>query len=456
MHSNNTGEVNSPDSHGPTEGGSVDTDGSAHTERLKDDDDNDEESRRCLIPSPPKVKAVPSRELQPGATQRHSDGQPTTRLTELTLTYVTILQKSEDFNRRAVKKDESKKRDRLKALMDEFQRIIPVLLGEFYGLLNAEAAERGVNEREWLDGFTKLSAAEASGFAMARRREGSRPQCHILQQGKRSLLTETAVDRCFVELSWRGGVDLNLIAVAVDDRNGLFGFATNGEGLRIKGRLMIVRPMSDYDGNCGSGIGGSRMTFQVSLSSCPINVSRIAFCVAPRGFSENLSDLKQCWLTVSELPIGLTAVKQLFTIFVPSLSFRGAVLVASLRRRPDRASLWQYVNDGSDILGHLKPPLVASLTAEFHRTMAGKCIDTFCAAEAAYCNASLRLMETEQRAAIEHEALVDEEKAAWHSLLQHDDDNRKKSSRKGLFRIAASLPSIAKLSQSTRDSVNHM
>lgn len=276
-------------------------------------------------------------------------------LTELTLTYVGILQRSEDFNRRAMMRDELSRRSRMQVLMDQFNCLVPLLLGLRNAVFQQETTIRNQLILECTETSARLEVLEKTGRQLARRREGSKPQCHILARGKGSMITESARERSYVEFCWRGGVDLGMIAVVLDDRGGVVGVATSGEGVRTKGRLLLLRPLLDYDGNCGNGSGGSRMTFQLNLSSCPVNVAKIVFCVCPRGASESLRNLRQSWVTISDWYDGQQ--RQLLTVSCPPLDVHGSLVVASLRRRHDTA--WQFFNELSSIAGHRRYQNVA-------------------------------------------------------------------------------------------------
>jgi hypothetical protein len=280
-------------------------------------------------------------------------------LSELTLTYVGILQRSEDFNRRAILRDESTRRAKMERIMNEFNILVPQLLGQRRSVIQQEAMLRNLNVEEYYDALGKLEAQERIGLQMAHRREGSKPQCHIVPQGKGLMISESGLERSFVELSWRGGVDLQFIAVVLDVRGLLVGVATSGEGVRTKGRLLLLRPLLDYDGNCGNGSGGSHMTFQANLSSCAVNIDKIVFCICPRGSSESLRNLKQAWVTISDMYE--SRQRQLFTVACPSVRVSGFLMVASLRRRGDA---WQFYNESRSVAGHRRHQTVATLVSQ--------------------------------------------------------------------------------------------
>lgn len=328
--------------------------------------------------SPPRQRS--SREPRPPTT-------PSTT-SELTLTYIGIVRRSEDFNRRAIMKDELRLRSSYVELLNAFQHMIPVLQGEMRSFFAQEHNARCAVQRESDDAFSKLAASGEQSFTSARRKEGSRPNCYGLPLFKGAFLSESACERAFVELSWRGGVDLTLAAVVVAHSGVVLGVATDGEGVRGKGRVLLVRPLNDYDGNCGNGVGGSRITFQLNLNCCPVTVSSIIFVVCPRGNSQTLSGLRQCWLTVSDLSRE-GEMRQLLTIFVSPLSFYGVVIAASLRQKSER--LWQYFHEGGTLLGHRRPAVVAQVFSERGVHHLG-----FIGPESEYVFASLMMKECEE------------------------------------------------------------
>lgn len=341
----------------------------------------------------PPVPSVPSpaRGAQTRPSNRAGElGSRDDSLPELTLTYLGILRHSEDFNRRAITKDEQKRRALYRRWMDAFQAMIPVLLGEVREQQLAESSERESIEQEHADVVEKLTVMAESSLALARRREGSRPACAILKPHRSSLISEAASERCFVELRWRGGVDLCFAVIVVDLNDALVGIASNGEGVRGKGRVLLLRPLNDYDGNCGSGVGGSRCTFQVNLHSCPSNVSRMVFVACPRGNSESLAALKQGWLTLSDTEAATGAARPMLTISVLPFAFHGAVVAGSLRRRND---CWQFCNDYGTLLGHRRPVVVAQLLL-MKTSGEWEHLDR----ELQFCRASIGLQECLERA----------------------------------------------------------
>lgn len=314
---------------------------------------------------------------------------PSNELSELTLTYVGILQRSEDFNRRAKMRDEASQRMKMEKIMNEFNVLVPLLLNQRRSILQHEATARSQTVFEYFESISKFESLEKVGLQMAKRREGSKPQCHILPHGKGLMISESALERSFIELSWRGGVDVSFIAVVLDVRGAVVGVATNGEGVRTKGRLLLLRPLMDYDGNCGNGAGGSRMTFQANLSSCSVNIDKIVFCISPRGVSESLRNMKQTWVTISDVLDGKQ--RQLLTVSCPPVELNGFLIVASLRRRGDTA--WQFFNDTRDVIGHRRHQVIAALVSE----LASQELNTFVSREEEHNRAGEECRECEAR-----------------------------------------------------------
>ncbi|CUG16299.1 Hypothetical protein, putative [Bodo saltans] len=368
--------------------------------------------RRDLLSLPterdflPRAPSRPRPQTQPKSRQRRhrsiSEGRlgstlpplrtpklsPSNELTELTMTYVGILQRSEDFNRRAMQRDETARRTKMEKVMSELNIFVPLLLTQRRTVIQQEALLRNQSVSEYFDSLGKLEAQERVGLQMARRREGSKPLCHVVPQGKGLMISESGLERSFVELSWRGGVDLQFIAVVLDVRGLVVGVATSGEGVRTKGRLLLLRPLLDYDGNCGNGSGGSHMTFQANLSSCAVNIDKIVFCICPRGGSESLVNLKQAWVTISDMYDGRQ--RQLFTVACPSFTMNGFLMATSLRRRGDA---WQFFNEARSVAGHRRHQTVATLVSE----VATQEPNIFISREEEYNRATGRNKECEER-----------------------------------------------------------
>lgn len=284
---------------------------------------------------------------QPAAT---GDDAATLRViapSELTLTYLKVLQKSEDYNRRVLIRNELQAVTSIARLWAAFTAAVNAFLGKLEELAKLERERRDGITRDEDNARGALLKFRDQGYRVAKRNEDIRPLCPVLGNGNSVLLEPEIANSLLLEFRWRGGVDLLSSIMVFDDSDRLMVLGSRTEVAKGPHGNVCIKWFGDPNGGRDLGIGGSRDTFHLVLANLPSKARRVVIaCFNGTYPGAPLAALSRLWLTLRVPPAGevlsmkTPSTRELYACGYPAGGPASCLVVASLVRKTH--DTWQF------------------------------------------------------------------------------------------------------------------
>lgn len=237
---------------------------------------------------------------------------------ELTLTYLSIVQKSEDYGRRQLARGESRELAVVRRRFVEELRRLQQREDEQNAVVADEILRRRDAEDEETDAWRRLLAAAARGKKFAKMHEEVLPGCALLDVGERGSIPCSANSAFVLELRWQSDVALNCWVLGFDASNRFVSATGMGDVLRcpISG-LPVVRPFSMIPGGVKSAC--SRCAIEFVPRNLAPQSTYARFVVAVFNASRPgalLGGLRRCYFT-AKVPNGGTSLDRVLSATAP-------------------------------------------------------------------------------------------------------------------------------------------
>lgn len=267
---------------------------------------------------------------------------PPQRLTELTSTYLRVLQRSEDYSRRSLERHRTEALDFMSVPYRRLLTDSTKAFEERDTFVKTEAAERQAveqDERRTVAGVHKQCEV---AYQAAKRHEEIQPLCPAITPGQRTHIDPGMLNGLIAELRWRGAIDFTAVAYVYDDRGQLMSYGSPTDIVKGPDSKVAIRYFaSSFAGGVSvKSFGGARVTFQMILPNLPSRAKQVVFCAFATPIGSPLTELSRCWLSLlsPEKP-----PRELFTVNVGKGSAEEAGLVmAAVEKRT--ANVWQFVS----------------------------------------------------------------------------------------------------------------
>ena len=215
--------------------------------------------------------------------------------TDLTLTYLGVLERCEDYSRREIIKQDHKSHAHFQQWIDN--------LNDFNEAFGDCALEHNDDEHarrkkilsEERASFKDLKRKKALSEVACRKRERFIIPCAILEAGTTTSIDPRCCDNMLIELLWRGDIELNVALVFEGDP-----YVLSDSANPLKGRHESLAARCVGQSELGSGlvVGGAYQRFCLSLAGLARNIERVAVCVMG---SVPLTSLNEGWMVIHSL-----------------------------------------------------------------------------------------------------------------------------------------------------------
>lgn len=283
---------------------------------------------------------------------------------ELTLTYLKVLQRSEDYNRRAVDHDRTRFMNATSKPWRQLNDHVADILQQFQMINDTETDDREEVVDEEQHARSSLVRACVASHAAAKRHEDVRPTCPIIASGQRVHLDPSAAQGIVAEVRWRGGADPMFTAIVLDENSKAIGVASPTDIVKGPESTIAIRQFGALSGAVALGAGGSRDCFQICLNNLHKRAHRVVIALLCRRGADTLNGLQRCWLTLHEQGVGAgEKSKELYACRGLDSGPYGAIVLASLTRRTSDVWLFGCLNEA--FVTPLSPPRLVSLLATY-------------------------------------------------------------------------------------------
>lgn len=272
---------------------------------------------------------------------------------ELTKTYLSVLARSEDYNRRMILRAESERARRFSAKHDAMCNFASEWADRFEDVFRAELEARTCAGEEECELRVELMLRQAKGALIARRYEDVPPRCALLERQQPQCLTSEVMSSEFVlEIRHRSNLELSIFAAVFDKEYRILGVATQVDWVKSASGLVSIRGTEAYRRDRGNLY--VQLALQFKLEHLPPHATRVIFgMLNASSVNATFSQLQRCWCTFkapSSSPSSLVQKAKGAAVFDDLYAHRieptpyGSLLVSSLTRTGD-SSWWYTVHD---------------------------------------------------------------------------------------------------------------
>jgi hypothetical protein len=226
-----------------------------------------------------------------------SSDPPTFRVNELTLTYLKVLQRSEDYNRRSIMQDRSRGLKAAEKPWKKYNEFVAEIIAKFRDVYAQEKALRLRQADDEEKQRQHMHRLADQSHATAKRHEDIRPSCPLIANGQQVHLDPQHAYGLTVELRWRGGCDVDLHFFTYDEADRPITVGSKTDIIRGTEGSIGIRQIAASDAFT-LGTGGSRSCFQLNLANLQARTARIVVVALAAGRQQQLKSLSRSWLTL--------------------------------------------------------------------------------------------------------------------------------------------------------------
>lgn len=215
--------------------------------------------------------------------------------TDLTLTYLGVLERCEDYSRRELIKQDERSHGSFQQWIDDlnsFNEAFVVCAGE---VNEDEQSRRKKLLSDERSSFKELRRKKAQSEISCRKRERFVIPCSVMEVGTTTSIDPRCCDNMLVELLWRGPIELSVALIFEGDP-----YAVADKRTPLKGRheSLAARIVGQSEEGSGSVVGGAFQRFCLSLAGLSRHIERVSICVTS---SSLLSSLNEGWIVLHSL-----------------------------------------------------------------------------------------------------------------------------------------------------------